>query len=57
MAKHPLADRLGLLREMAAEARKDAARATSAEMKAGYERLASSWDELIREIDSPIWDR
>ena len=43
-----------MFREMAAEARKDAARAASAEMKDGYERLARAWDELIGEISAAL---
>jgi hypothetical protein len=54
MADHPLAGRLAMFREMAAEARKDAARATSADMKLGYERLVESWDQLISEIEAAI---
>jgi hypothetical protein len=50
MADHPLAGRLAGFREMAACAKRGAARATSDEMKLGYEHLARSWDELIGEI-------
>jgi hypothetical protein len=41
-----------MFREMAAEARKDAAHAASAEVKDAYERLARSWDQLIGEISA-----
>ena len=41
-------------RKMAAEARAHAVSATSAEMKAGYEHLAKSWDQLIGEIEKAI---
>ena len=54
MADHLLVDRLDTLREMAAEARSGATRATSPEMRDGYEQLAKSWDELIREIEAAI---
>ena len=54
MSKHPLADRLGMFRAMAAKARRDAARAASAEMKEGYEHLAKSWDLLIGEISEAM---
>jgi hypothetical protein len=47
MADHQLRDRLDVFREMAAEARADASRASNPEMKAGYEQLAQSWDQLI----------
>jgi hypothetical protein len=47
-------DRLDTFREMAAEARNGATRATSPEMRDGYEQLAKSWDELIREIEAAI---
>jgi hypothetical protein len=50
MADHPLADRNGVFREMADEARRDAARATSTEARLDHERLAESWEELINEI-------
>ena len=50
MTDHPLADRLGAFREMAAEAHAGAARATTPEMIAAYEDLAKSWDQLINEI-------
>jgi hypothetical protein len=43
-----------MFREMAAEARKDAARPASAEMKDAYERLARSWDQLIGEISAAM---
>jgi len=49
-ANHPLADRIGVFREMADEARRDAARATSSEARLDHERLAKSWEELISEI-------
>ena len=49
-ANHPLADRLGVFRQMAAEARRDAAHAASSEARLDYDRLARSWDELIYEI-------
>ena len=54
MAGHPLAGRLGMFPELAAEARKDAARASSAEMKDGYDRLVKSWDQLISVIEAAI---
>jgi hypothetical protein len=54
MAAHPLADRLAVFREMAAEARADASRASNPEMKAGYEQLAQSWDQLIGEIEAAM---
>jgi hypothetical protein len=54
MSGHCLAGRLDMFREMAAEVRKDAARAASAEMKDGYERLSRSWDELIGEISAAM---
>jgi hypothetical protein len=41
MADHPLAARLGDFRKMAAEARRDAERATSTDMRLGYEQLIS----------------
>jgi hypothetical protein len=47
---HPLADRLAVFREMAAEARRDAAHAASSEARLDHERLATSWDQLISEI-------
>ena len=50
MADHPLADRIGVFREMADEARRDAVRATSSEARLDHERLAESWEELISEI-------
>jgi len=43
-----------MFREMAAEARKDAAHAASGEMKDAYERLARSWDLLIGEISAAM---
>ena len=49
-ANHPLMDRLGRFREMADEARRDAARAVSSEARLDHERLAESWEELISEI-------
>jgi hypothetical protein len=49
-ANHPLADRLGVFRQMADEARRDAAHAASSEARLDHERLARSWDELIYEI-------
>jgi hypothetical protein len=52
MSGHPLADRLDMFREMAAEARKDAAGTAPGEMKDAYEHLASSWDQLIDEISA-----
>jgi len=52
MADHPLAHLLAGFREMAEAAKRDAARATSAEMKHGYERLVKSWDELIGEMEA-----
>jgi hypothetical protein len=54
MADHPLADWLGVFRKMAEEARADAARDTTPEMKAGYESLVESWDQLISEIVAAI---
>ena len=48
--KHPLVDRIAVFREMADEARRDAARAASPEARLGYERLAESWEELISEV-------
>jgi hypothetical protein len=54
MAEHPLADRLGVFREMAAEARADAARATTPEMIAAYEALTKSWDQQIGEIEAAM---
>ncbi len=48
--KRTLVDRIGLFREMADEARRDAARATSSEARLDHERLAESWEELINEI-------
>ena len=48
--KDPLVDRLGVFRERADEARRDAARSASPEARLGYECLAKSWDELISEI-------
>jgi Ribonuclease G/E len=54
MADHPLADRLDSFRKMGAEARRDAERAKSAEMKDGYEQLAKSWDQLIGEIEAAM---
>jgi hypothetical protein len=50
MTDHPLADRLDTFRKMAAEARRDGARAASPEMRDGYRKLATSWDQLISEI-------
>jgi hypothetical protein len=50
MADCPLANRLDTLRKMAAEARQQATRATSAEMRQEYQSLAESWDELLAEI-------
>ena len=32
--------------------KRDAARATSADMKQGYERLVKSWDQLIGEMET-----
>ena len=49
-ANHPLADRLDGFREMADQARRDAARAASSEARLDHERLAKSWEELISEI-------
>jgi hypothetical protein len=49
-ANHPLADRIGDFRQLAAEARRDAARAASSEARLDHERLANSWEELISEI-------
>ena len=43
-----------MFRAMAAKARRDAARAASAEMKEGYEHLAKSWDLLIGEISAAM---
>jgi hypothetical protein len=54
MADYPLADRLDDFRKMAAEARRGAARATSSEMRDGYEHLAQAWEELIGEIVAAI---
>ena len=54
MADNPLVTRLVTFREMAAEVRRDAERATSAEMQEGYKRLAESWDQLISEIEQAI---
>ena len=54
MSSHSLAGRLDMFREMAAEARKDAAHAASGEMKDAYERLARSWDLLIGEISAAM---
>ena len=54
MAAHTLASQLDSYRKMAAEARARAESATFAEMKAGYEHLAKSWDELIGEIGKAI---
>ena len=54
MSSHPLAGRLDMFREMAAEARKDAAHAASPEMKDAYEHLAKSWDLLIGEISAAM---
>jgi hypothetical protein len=54
MAGHPLADRLGVFREMASDARRRAARAASGEMRLGYENLARSWDQLIGEIEAAM---
>jgi Ribonuclease G/E len=48
----PLVGRLPEFKQMAAEARRDAARATTPEMKRGYEQLAQSWDQLIQEIEA-----
>jgi hypothetical protein len=57
MADHPLAGRLAVFREMAVEARMDASRASNPEMKAGYEQLAQSWDQLISEIEAAMKPR
>ncbi len=46
------AERLRQFREMAAEARQSAAKASNPEMRAGYEQLAAAWDLLIREIEN-----
>jgi hypothetical protein len=54
MGDHPLSERLAVFREMAAEARADASRASNPEMKAGYEQLAESWDLLIGEIEAAM---
>jgi hypothetical protein len=50
MAEHPLADRLDTFRKMAAQAHQDAVSASSPQWRIGYERIADSWEELIREI-------
>jgi len=47
-----VAQRLREFKQMAAEARKAAGRAATPEMRRGYEQLAQSWDQLIREIES-----
>jgi Ribonuclease G/E len=52
MADHPLRDRLDVFREMAAEARRDEANASSEEMRRGYAYLANSWEQLICEIEA-----
>ena len=54
MADHPLAKRLGILRQMAAEARRDFALATSTEERLRFETLVKSWDEIINEIVATI---
>jgi hypothetical protein len=46
------AERLRQFREMAAEARHSAAKATDPEMHAGYRQLAGAWDQLIKELES-----
>ena len=48
---HPLGHLLQQFRGMAAEARRDAARADSPEMQAAYAQLAKSWEELLGEIE------
>jgi len=53
-ANHPLADRIGRFRQMADEARRDAARAVSSEARLDHERLARSWEELISEITAAM---
>ena len=50
--KHELANRLVQFREMANSARESAQRATSDGMRREYQKLADSWDQLIREIES-----
>ena len=50
--KDSLMQRLGQFKEMAAEARKDAARASTPELKRTYEELARAWEELIAEIET-----
>jgi hypothetical protein len=54
MADHALARRLGEFRQMAADAHKHAASATSTELKVSYEELARSWDQLVREIEEAM---
>ena len=51
MADHPLAKRLDVLRKMSAEARRDAARATSSEESLRFEKVIKLWDQLIKEIE------
>ena len=53
-ANHPLADRIGPFRQMADEARRDAASAASSEARLDHERLARSWEELIGEITAAM---
>ena len=50
MSGHALVEQLTVFREMAAEARREAERATSSELRQAYEQLAASWNELIDEI-------
>jgi hypothetical protein len=54
MADHPLADRLDTYRKMAAQAHQDAASASSPQWRIGYERIADTWEELVREIVAAI---
>jgi Ribonuclease G/E len=51
MNNNPLADRVPSFRQMAAEARQAASRATSPEAARDYEELAEAWDQLLKEIE------
>ena len=50
MSGHALVEQLTVFREMAAEAKREAERATIPELRDAYEQLASSWNERIGEI-------
>ena len=45
------AERLRTFREMAADARTQAARSSNPGMRRGFEQLAEAWERLIREIE------